>query len=525
MEQLYNATDILCKYLLCYRINYSFVNAHNLANFKRANTGPYIEYYKCLTNELKIELKVETIALYLYNTFIKIGSNGIKYHSYVILNDLTNGVFKIGNNVLNETQINELKQIQVNYKQNLNSIVIDKIDELLTDSTQIDVIDVDFIVSEITHIPSSQTVNENNLLTSTNGITNNNIEQQQTVQQSQQSQLQTDQQTQQGQQLNQTTQSQQINPILNQQQSQQQPILLPTADIISLTNMRDLINQALNSNNNNLKADISSNIEQKLQEFGYLMITNDLAEKYLNDIEDIMIKYLRTENNMKIIKSHMDAETAPAVISHLRFPPPLLPDDRNYIDNYNIFIGNIQQQFNKFNYNQLKQKLDNHQSDLMNLKNIVKFKVNDLDNKINSIREKTENILKNEFINSDKKLKNVVNKKFEVRNTIINEQKTARRNKKNKNKPENNSEEKSNYITQATENITVTNTDNNQNDDNNNNDKNPSNNNNSYQHYNKSHNNNYRGRSYNNYRGRGNGNNNFRGRGNFRGQPHQNQSK
>jgi hypothetical protein len=71
--------------------------------------------------------------------------------------------------------------------------------------------------------------------------------------------------------------------------------------------------------------------------------------------------------------------------------------------------------------------------------------------------------------------------------------KTARRNKKNKNKnkPEINFEEISNTRTQVTENIIVTITDNNKSDDNinseahynNNNDKNPSNNNNSYEHY------------------------------------------
>ena len=224
-------------------------------------------------------------------------------------------------------------------------------------------------------------------------------------------------------------------------------------------------------------------------------ISGNEYKNTLNDIEDVMTKYMIVENNMKIIKSHMNASTAPSLISHLRFPPPLLPDDQNYIDNYNLFISHIQQQFNQFNYKQLQIKLDNHQSDLirLNLKHLVKLEVNDLDNRINAIRENIEKMLEDEFKNSDKKLKSVINKKFEVRNTIKNEEKTKRLNNNNVNSGIN---YQNNDMTQNIANI--------------------SNNNQQFinGYYN---NNNYRGRGYRNYRRRGY--RNFRRSVNFRGQP------
>ena len=291
-EDISNATNVFCKYLLAYRMNYSQVSANNLSNFKRTNTGVYVEYYKCLTSTLKTELKVESVASYLYKLFLQIGDNGIKYHSYVILNDLIKNVFKIGQTSLKE-EINQLKEINDAYKQNQNHLVIEKIDELLTDEINIDLIDVDSIINEVT------TVLETQLNGNAENSTVNINESQRNSQVNLQSQP-----------LNsvlliQTGNAQQTSNVTTAQHTSN----IPTAQSSQLNtnlfeNMRELLMQTFNMHNNNLRDDISNNIDKKLLEFGSLMVTNQMAEQYLNDIEDLMVKYMRVENNMKIIVSH-----------------------------------------------------------------------------------------------------------------------------------------------------------------------------------------------------------------------------
>ena len=147
------------------------------------------------------------------------------------------------------------------------------------------------------------------------------------------------------------------------------------------------------------------------------------------------------------------------------------------------------------------------------------------------IREKTENMLKNEVVNADKKLKNIIDKKFEVRNTYKLEKQTNNRIKASSNKNHKNH-------TNSTATINTSNNDNSLNpefdnnhavvnDNNNNNNTNcntiPVNNNKSISNtniYNNQHdnqhnfNNKHTTRRYNN-----------RGRGNFHRRPHQNQQK
>lgn len=145
----------------------------------------------------------------------------------------------------------------------------------------------------------------------------------------------------------------------------------------------------------------------------------------------------------------IDAGTHPASIDNRNFPNPLFPEDRFYIDCYNDLITSKQKEWMEFNLHQLANKDDKLKNDILNLKSMLKLRYSDIDNIMTDINHKITEELKDDFINADKKIWNVINNKYEVKNTNnknnYKETKgTKRKIIKNKNKQNNNSEKNNN---------------------------------------------------------------------------------
>ena len=103
----------------------------------------------------------------------------------------------------------------------------------------------------------------------------------------------------------------------------------------------------------------------------------------------------------------------------------------------------------EFNLHQLANKDNKLKNDILNLKSMIKLRYSDIDNIMTDINHKITEELKDDFINADKKIWNVINNKYEVKNTNnknnYKETKgTKRKIIKNKNKQNNNSEKNNN---------------------------------------------------------------------------------
>jgi hypothetical protein len=132
----------------------------------------------------------------------------------------------------------------------------------------------------------------------------------------------------------------------------------------------------------------------------------------------------------------------------------LFPEDRFYIDCYNDFITSKQKEWMEFNLHQLANKDNKLKNDILNLKSMIKLRYSDIDNIMTDINHKITEELKDDFINADKKMRNAINNKYEVKNTNnknnYKETKgTKRKIIKNKNKQNNNSENNNNNNNQT----------------------------------------------------------------------------
>ena len=407
-----NSFDNLCKYLLMYRNNYINVTAGHLAGFKRKQD------YKCLTNFLKKDLHVDTVVKYLYELFTKVGADNIKTRGYIILNDIINDIFTMGVEFLTDDQIKELETILSETKVKQDQLIIENLDLIFENEIpqRIDVNSLslskndNYIINSI----STNQLNNINIVDDTQNIINDTQSNNNVVN-------------------NITIDSNEINPNINNTTSLNVNINNDNSHTITtnlLKDFKEIMVESLQVNNVCSKIEIAACVNDKFNEFSSLFVTMDTANQHINTIEDILIKQMRVNNDFKILKSHLELGTVPYALNFNQFPSPLFPDDRTYIDNYNEFIYQKQKEWLEFNLKELERKNNNFTEDLINLKSIVKLKYTNVDNIIQNLKDKITEMLKNEFINADKKMRNTINKKFEVRNTMKNTNEIKKRNNK-----------------------------------------------------------------------------------------------
>jgi len=397
---LANNVELLCRYIQKYRSNYSGIKATHIGGFKRH----YNEVYNLLINEVNgVEITINNITDILVKLFLKINSINIKTYGYILINDIIKKRLSIGGLNINEDDMNALKTLNTQINKSNEKILFENIDKILNEDTEtIDSFDIDLLRNEINVIPETQP-----LVTNSQNVSNmstSNVTQPNTS----------------------PNNTQIINVSSN--------ILANSAAISNISlpieNLKQIFLGAINTQRLCSKQDMNDFIDAKFNEFNSLLITNEMADTYIDTIEELLIKQMRIENDDKILNLHLQAKTAPASLMHTNFPNPLFPDDRNYIDNYNAFITSKQEEWINFNRQQLSIKNDKLNKDILNLKLMVGLKYSDIDNIMLELKEKTNKLLKDEFINANNKMLNVINKKYEVRVTTKNQNNINKRNGK-----------------------------------------------------------------------------------------------
>ena len=77
----------------------------------------------------------------------------------------------------------------------------------------------------------------------------------------------------------------------------------------SLDNIKQVFTESIHAQNFCSKEDLNNYVHNKFNELSGLLITTNMANEYIDSIEDLLIKQMRIENNFNIIKSHMNAGT------------------------------------------------------------------------------------------------------------------------------------------------------------------------------------------------------------------------
>jgi hypothetical protein len=410
----------LCRYLQRYRSNYNGVKAGHLGAYK----SHHGETYKKIINEVNnVDITIQNVIEIIIKLFNKLNPNEIKMYGYIILNDIINKKMSIGNSTISDDQINILKNINSQINKESDKITFEKIDNILNEDL-IDSIDVEMLINDIQIIPESQPTNSQGQTANQPSIntidTNNSTSNTTNVPPQQQGTIST---------------------VINNGNST--GTFSNTG--VSLENIKNVISESLSSHNLCSKQEISEFIVNKFNEFSGLFITTEMADQHIKTLEELLIKQMRIQNDEKILNLHLQAKTAPASLMHTNFPNPLFPDDRCYIDDYNNFISTQQVEWINFNKQQLFLKNDKLTKDILNLKIMVGLKYTDIDHIMLELTEKVTNLLKDEFINENNKMLNVINRKYEVRNTPRNREEIEKRGGKKKrnnksNKQENNTD-------------------------------------------------------------------------------------
>jgi hypothetical protein len=151
-----------------------------------------------------------------------------------------------------------------------------------------------------------------------------------------------------------------------------------------------------NSNNQNLnnQSVITTNINNRDQSIAELSI--------------IIKKILKMDNNLNIIRTHINNKTTPKSLNHQNFPKPFLWHNESYIAKYNVLIEKFQNEIMLFNLKEIENNkliaLDKIKILRMNMQLSNLFP--DLSNIVQSNFKKCEADLTIDFKKNDKKAKN-----------------------------------------------------------------------------------------------------------------------
>jgi hypothetical protein len=176
------------------------------------------------------------------------------------------------------------------------------------------------------------------------------------------------------------------------------------------------------------------------------------------DIEGYQIKlaltynqYLRKDNLILNIQTHLSQKTAPFELRYFNFPVPLLPHDQQFVDIWNNLISKWREEALLAFKKRLEEQKKLLENDFNIIKNVLNNRMENIDQFVNLIKSNEEKILKDEFDaiskkTLDAKLKPNKNEfKYKVKNKnkqtnfSINNNKNSSNSKRNKQKEINNS--------------------------------------------------------------------------------------
>jgi hypothetical protein len=176
-------------------------------------------------------------------------------------------------------------------------------------------------------------------------------------------------------------------------------------------NFEELLEKAIkNIFVNSIKDQVDASIHDKLASelHKHLGINRNLTsediEKYQMKLAYTWNQFLRKENTIKNIQTHLDQNTAPFELRFFNFPVPLLPHDAQFVDTWNNLISKWRAEALTAYKKRLEEQKSLLDNDFKIIKDILKNRVSNIDNFTTLVKENEEKVLKNEFDALNKKV-------------------------------------------------------------------------------------------------------------------------
>lgn len=180
---------------------------------------------------------------------------------------------------------------------------------------------------------------------------------------------------------------------------------------ILTSNLEELLEKAIkNIFVNSIKNQVDATIHDKLASelHKHLGINRNLTsediEKYQLKLAYTWNQYLRKDNTIKNIQTHLEQNTAPFELRFFNFPVPLLPHDTQFVDTWNNLIIKWRTEALTAYKKRLEEQKSLLDNDFKIIKDILKNRVSNIDNFTDLVKQNEEKCLKNEFDGLNKKV-------------------------------------------------------------------------------------------------------------------------
>ncbi len=408
----FRAIAAFCDYLLRYRINYQSIRNTHLGGFK----SHHKENNVLVREVLEDDFSINNLTSSVHKLLTESAQDIFNVSMFIILCDLINGKFVLNDSTLSDEQLKELTDVRSNILKSQSNdptfqTLFDLTNRELSDQ---DSSDLDILIDSILHRHSTQSINASHSLNQTLPLMGSTPMTATTIALT-------------------TTTTTTTTSIITSATNTTAAVSAETLAVIASINARstqhtppdmEMVKKLLDEYHiRNEKL-----IETKFAMINNILVTNENVECYINSIDELLLKHGRLLNHARLTQSHLDAKTAPASLSHLRFPKPMFQDDPIFVENYSLFLNQMQEQFLTFQKAQIQIKIDKAEADLSNLKQLIAVKVPNVDKIFHDRKIEAELLLKDEFINSDNKVKSIITNKWQSTNSL-----RVKNNQKNKN--------------------------------------------------------------------------------------------
>lgn len=361
------AFNVFCSWILRYDHDYQNFNGNNFGSFKRYQKESYTHLIELFGKEISVDNMLE----FTIHAYSKIKTEELRYHSGILLDQVSNNKFRIGNKDISEYNdkiqpINDLKQKLLDkYKKTVIQEVEFPRDDSHLEITVGNLSTNTQVILDTQPQPPSDT----QILNQLNSLNNGSADEDETGY--------TDE---------------------NNNELKQIKLL-----VVKLVEENRALREHVNSIDNKVS---HSNLDQT---------------KTLEDFEYLYLKSLRYRNHNNLFRNHFNSnpKTFPENMDIKRYPTCIFKHDKDFKKRYDEVIYKNQIELLNLYIEYTREKLDVIDDDVKKLSSQIKLTNPNGDKILRETINKTEIIFKKEADDSDAKFKRNLEKKLTKKEEVI----------------------------------------------------------------------------------------------------------
>ncbi len=219
--------------------------------------------------------------------------------------------------------------------------------------------------------------------------------------------------------------------------------VLDFGEISALNTIKDNFKEVLTNQNPRINQELDQ-LRRQIQELQNTNRTNssilpnevnkNLPIEFKEAFRIFQIQYeklLRNENHVLLYETHLRKKTVPASLLWNRFPAPFLPFDEQFVTEYNLIIQEFQEKNINLCIKFCKSRIEENTKSILLLKNHYQNE-EDIDNKLNIIKNETEKKLKKHFDSIYEKIDRYTPQQWKVSSKELNNTQASQGQKRNR---------------------------------------------------------------------------------------------